>query len=274
MPDVPGEALLYTEYKFKWTRVERTAKRMNVSAAAETRTGLLKRLDFGRIRQRGWWIVLLLAAGTVVSAAFVHSWANCRYIYQVELDQYTSHPDSRVRPPQMRSTPLPTVLIRIGGQLLNTAGAWIGWAGGLYLVGLLLGERNVRFGTTIKIVAWSWLPFVVRGLAQCLYMWLTQDPIFSPGLSGLILDNTPPPPGGGYTYVAPTSAQRIWSALLAHLDVYLLWYFWLVVNGLRSMAAFKRRKALLVTTIVALFLGSLGLLPTGCGNTLGHLRLF
>jgi len=40
------------------------------------------------------------------------------------------------------------------------------------------------------------------------------------------------------------------------------------------MAAFKRRKALLVTTIVALFLGSLGLLPTVFGNTLGHLRLF
>jgi hypothetical protein len=247
---------------------------MNVSAVAETRTKLLKRLDFGRIRQRGWWIVLLVAAGTIVLAALFQSWANCWYVYEVERDHYSAHSDSHVRPPQMRSTPLPTVLIRIGGQLLSTACAWLGWSGGLYLVGLLYRDRNVRFATTIKVVAWSWLPFVVRGLAQSVYMWLTQDPIFNPGLSGLILDNTPPPPGGGYAYVAPTSAQRIGSALLAHLDVYLLWHFWLVVNGLRSMAAFERRKALLVTTIVALFLGSLSLLPTVFGNTLGHLRLF
>jgi hypothetical protein len=92
----------------------------------------LEQLDIERVRQRGWWIVLLLAVGTIVLATFVHSWADCRFFYQAELDQYLAHPDTYGRPPQMASMPLITVLIRTGGQLLSTIAAWIGWAGGLY----------------------------------------------------------------------------------------------------------------------------------------------
>jgi hypothetical protein len=125
----------------------------------------------------------------------------------------------------------------------------------------------------LRIVAWSWAPYVLRSIVQCLYMWLTGDPIYNPGLAGLVLDSTPPPPGGGYTYVMPTSAQQLWAALLAHLDVYLFGQLALVVLGLRREAGLQRKKALIVTALVGLFLGAVVIL-TSFGGSLGRLRLF
>jgi hypothetical protein len=246
---------------------------MNVSARAATRSKLPGKLGLGRIRQR-WWIVLLLAIGTIVLAAFVRSWAECRYIYQVELACYQAHPDGVVRAPQVRSIPTLTVLVRAGGKLLNTTAAWTAWTAGLYLLGLLLGQRESRLGTTLQVVAWGWLPFVARGLVQAVYMALAQDPIYNPGLSGLVWDNTPPPPGGGYHYVVPTQSQQIWTAWLAHLDVYLFWHLALIVGGLRRVGGYTLRKALVATLSVTLLLAALGLLPAIFGTAFRQFRLF
>ena len=247
---------------------------MNIIAAAKTDSNPFKQIDLDRVRQRGWWIILLLAIGTIVLSTLVRSWADCQFFYQAELEYYLAHPGEFGRPPQPASAPIITKLMRMVGQLLNTAAAWIGWTGGLYLIGLLLGQRDIRFGTVLKIVAWSWLPFIIRGLAQCAYMWLTKDPIFNPGLSGLIRDNTPPPPGGGYHYIMPTKGQLIGSALLAPLDAYLFWHLGLIVGGLKTHAGYPIRKALLVSVIVGLTLLFIGLLPTIFGNALGQFRLF
>lgn len=247
---------------------------MNVNVAARTTLGPFKRLDIEHIRQQRWWVILLLAAGTIVLVVLVGSWAQCQYLYQAELNHYLANADTFGRPPQLASMPVITKVMRIAGQLLSTIAAWIGWTGGLYLVGLLLGRRDVRLGTMLRVVAWSWLPFVVRGLAQSGYMWLTCDPIFNPGLSGLIWDNTPPLPGGGYAYVAPTSSQQLWAALLSHLDVYLIWQLGLIASGMRRTAGFRLKVALLATSIVALALASLNLLPVLFADTFRQLRLF
>jgi hypothetical protein len=247
---------------------------MNVQATARARGRWFRQIDVARFRQRGWWVILLLAAGTIVVGAFVGSWTECRYIHQVELDQYLSDPGAVVRQPERRPVPVLTVLIRVGGQLLASAGAWVGWTGGLALISPLLGEGKTRFGTLARVVSWSWLPIVLRGVIQCLYMYLAGDPIYNPGLSGLVLDSTPPPPGGGYGYVTPTPAQQLWAVLLARLDVYLFAHLALLVRGLRRASGLQRRKALIVTSIVGLCLGGAGILVGTLGGTLGHLRLF
>jgi hypothetical protein len=218
--------------------------------------------------------VFTLAVATIVTMTLVRSWADCRYFYQAELEHYQAHPDAYTRPPQQAVMPRVTILIRIAGQLLNTVAAWIGWTGGLYLVGLLLNRREVRFGAILQIVAWSWLPFVVRGLVQSVYMGLTQDPIFNPGLSGLVFDNTPPPPGGGYHYVMPTAGQRLWSTLLAHVEVYLFWQLSIIAGGLQSVADWARGKAWLGTAIVVLLVAAMVLLPAILGNRFQQFRLF
>jgi hypothetical protein len=225
----------------------------------------------GRVRQSSWWVVLALTIAMIVTVTLVRSWADCQYFYQAELEHYLAHPDAYARPPQPAVMPRITVLMRIAGRLLNTLAAWIGWTGGLYLVGLL-NRREVRFSAILQIVAWSWLPFVVRGLAQSVYMGLTQDPIFNAGLSGLVFDDTPPPPGGGYPYVMPTTGQRLWSALLAHVDVYLFWHLASVVGGLQRVAGLRRGKAWRNASIVVLFLAGMVLLPNILD--LGRFRLF
>jgi hypothetical protein len=247
---------------------------MNVNAAAQATLRPLKRLDIERLFQRRWWIVLLLTMGTIVLTSLVRSGAECQYFYRAELDHYSSSPDTFGRPPQLASMPVMTKVMRIVGAALDTVAAWIGWAGGLTLVGLLLGQRELGLGRALRVVAWSWLPFVLRSLVQSVYMGLTYDPLFNAGLSGLIWDNTPPPPGGGYAYVMPTASQRLWAALLSHLDVYLVWQLGLVVSGLHRRAGFTLKKALLATSIVALALVCLGLLPVLFEGTFRQFRLF
>jgi hypothetical protein len=234
----------------------------------------IKQFGLARIRQHRWWLVFVLAAVAIGLAGLARSWADCRFFYQAERAVYLSQPGTYGREPQMASIPLLTVLIRVGGQLLSTVAAWMAWAGGLYLAGLLLGQREASFVTTLKVVAWSWLPFVVRGLAQAIYMQFAQDPIFNSGLSGLVWDNTPPPPGGGVGYVMPTQGQQVWAALLSRVDLYLFWHLALVVSGLRKTARYPRQKAIATTLIVALALGALGLVPALFGNTFRSFRLF
>jgi hypothetical protein len=195
-------------------------------------------------------------------------------LYRAELAYTVAHPDAYTRSPEPAPVPVPTVLIRIAGKLLYTTATWGAWSVGLYLVGLLLGQREARLGTTFRVVAWSWLPFVVRGLAQCVYMGLTQDPIYNPGLSGLVWDNTPPPPGGGYHYVMPTQGQQVWAALLARTDVYLFWHLALIVTGLRCLAGYAHKRALAATLTVAGALSGLGLFPVLFGTALRQFRFF
>jgi hypothetical protein len=247
---------------------------MNVNVAVKRTTSSLKRLDLGRIRERRWWLVLVLAVATVAMTAFVQKWAECQYLYQVERARAAAQPDALVRPPEPVPVPVPTVLIHIAGELLYKVVIWGAWSVGLYLVGLLLGQREARLGATLKVVAWSWLPFVVRGLVQCVYMALTQDPIYNPGLSGLVWDHTPPPPGGGYRYVMPTQGQQVWAALLARVDLYLVWHLAWIVAGLRGVAGYAQRKALVATGIVAGLLGALSLVPAVFSTALGQFRLF
>jgi len=228
----------------------------------------------GWIQRHGWWIVAPLAVVTIVVGSFVRSWTDCRYFYQAEMGVYLANPGAFVRPPEQAALPVPTVLIRIAGQVVNMLVTWVGWAGSTYLLALLLGQTSLPLGTAIRVIAWSWLPFVVRGVAQCGYMWLTGDPIFNPGLSGLFVDNTPPAPGGGYHFLMPTQRQVILAALLSQVDVYLFWQLGLMVRGLQRSGGFTFRKALTITLVVVTVMASLGLLPSIFQETFSRFRFF
>jgi hypothetical protein len=247
---------------------------MNVNVSVKRVSRPLKQLDLERVCERRWWLVLVVAAATIVACAFVRKWAECQFLYQAERTYAAARPDAHARPPEPASVPALTVLIGIAGELLYTALTWGAWSAGLYLVGLLLGQREARLGAMFKVVAWSWLPFVARGLVQAAYMGLTQDPIYNPGLSGLVWDHTPPPPGGGYHYLMPTQGQQVWAALLARVDLYLFWHLALIVAGLRRLAGYAHRKALVAAGIVAGLLGALGLVPALFSTALRQFRLF
>jgi hypothetical protein len=247
---------------------------MNVNIAVKRAARPFRRLDLARARERRWWLVLVLAAATIVASAFVQKWAECQFLYQAERTYAAARADAYSRPPQPASLPVLTVLLGIAGELLYTAATWGAWSAGLYLASLLLGQREAHLGATFKVVAWSWLPFVARGMVQCVYMALTRDPIYNPGLSGLVWDNTPPPPGGGYNYTMPTQGQQVWAALLAQVDLYLFAHLALIVTGLRGAVGCARRTALAATGIVAGVLGALGLVPVVFDTAFRQFRLF
>ncbi|MBN1641282.1 MAG: hypothetical protein JXA09_08600 [Anaerolineae bacterium] len=231
-------------------------------------------LGWGQSWARWWWVMTLLAVGAIALNTVVWTWADCRYLDEMQMAQYRARPDDYGAPPEPVRPPLITPVMRIAGRVVSAASGWIGWAIGLFLVGLLLGLDDLGFATGLKIALWSWLPYVVCALAQCLYMGLTGDPIYNPGLSGLVLDQTPPPPGGGYVYVMPTQGQLLSSELLARVDLYLFWRLALVAAGVRRQADQAWWKGLLIALGVGGMLLAIALLPAFFPGAFTRFRFF
>jgi hypothetical protein len=233
---------------------------------------LTEKLD--KVRKSGWWIPALLSVLVVVVLVFVQSRADCQHIYQIQLDYYAQHPEQPGCPTEAPSPPTMTLVLRAGGRVFGTIATWLVWAGGLYLAVIVLGQHGLSFGILLKLVLWSWAPYVVRGLIQIVYMWLSDDPIYNPGLSGLVIDHAPPPLGGGQRYVMPTHVQLALAALLSRLDVYLVWQLSLVLGGLGTASKLSRKQTALVTLVIWLVLVLLGIIPAVSPDTFSRLRLF
>lgn len=143
----------------------------------------------------------------------------------------------------------------------NLLGIWIGWLvtfGLLHLTLTLLGGRGST-RSTMNIVAWASLPYLIREVVRIGYMVIAQKIIVSPGLSGF----------------APTAGMLgpFIGALLGQIDLYLLWYILLIILGVTVSDKLSRAKALggvLFTTLLMMFLQAvpslLGALLTGVAS--------
>jgi len=260
---------------------------MNVAAtdAPSKQTGVF-RLLFGALINpkatmaalRGarwtWWaipvfLILVITVLTVVA----YSTADCRYIYQLEMDHYASSPNQGGRPPDP-ITPLPiTMAIRAAGRVLSAGGAWIVWSGALYLVLILLGRNGVTFGSVWTLVLWAWMPYAVRGVLQSIYMTVAHRPVYNQGLSGLVVDRTPPPMMT-FNYVIPTTNEQALATFLARLDVYLIWQLALMVIGAMALTRLSRRKAVAVVVGIWLVFAVISLIPQFFPATFARFRYF
>jgi hypothetical protein len=116
--------------------------------------------------------------------------------------------------------------------VLAVAGVWLGWlivGGVLHLVFTLLGGRGSN-RSSLNVVAWAALPFVVRDLVRIIYMLAAGRLIQSPGLSGLVDTQA----GGLSLFCA---------GLLGLFDLYLIWHVALIGLGLRSAERVSPAKA-------------------------------
>jgi hypothetical protein len=130
--------------------------------------------------------------------------------------------------------------------LLGVLGLWLVTGFLLHLVLTLLGGRSSS-GQVLNVVAWASLPFAVRDGVRIAAMLNSSQLLTSPGLAGF----APAGEGGGALYLA---------ALLALVDIYLLWHVLLLGRGLRAAAGLSRGKtwgAVLVTVLVLLLLRGL-----------------
>jgi hypothetical protein len=152
-------------------------------------------------------------------------------------------------------------------------GSWIVWAGALYLALILLGQNGVGFGSVWTLVLWAWMPYVVRALLQSAYMTIVSRPVYNQGLSGLVVDRTPPPPMTLH-YVIPTTNDVALASLLERFDVYLLWQLALMVVGVTALSKLSRKKAMVLTCGLWIAFALISLIPSFFPRTFARFRYF
>jgi hypothetical protein len=117
--------------------------------------------------------------------------------------------------------------------LTGVAGVWVGWliVGGLvHLVLTMLGGRGAT-GSAMNLVAWASLPFAVLDIVRIVAMLPTHRLITHPGLSGFVA----PADEGFGVYLA---------ALLALVDIYIIWHIALLVIGVRAQDGLSLGRAI------------------------------
>lgn len=205
-----------------------------------------------RARRVAAWLPAVLMIGVVTLTTWAHSYAYGHYLYADQAAYYAQHPEyAAFAPPMPTFAPMLTILIRIAERLAGLFGEWALWAVELYLICILAGQRDATFGATLKLTLWSWLPYIVRGLLQSAYMFLMRDPLFNPGLSGLLVDNTPPAMGQFEYVTMVPRATRLWGTALAYFDIYLVWHLALLWIGLPFFTRLPRKWAWLVVSGIA-----------------------
>jgi len=223
---------------------------------------------------RTWWLPALLAAFLVVLPIVVAAPITARQAREaflaaqeqmgerVEREMSAEEQAQVEQAMSITASPLITVVFPAVGGVVGRVVGWLAWAGALYLAGLALGGRST-FGQMFRMVVWAWLPYVLRGLLQTVYILASGQLIANPGLSGLVQGDrsvsemvlTPPSPG-----------QTLLVALLSQVDLFLVWNLILLVIGVTAVTRLPRRKAILLTLGVWLLLTALGLVPALVGS--------
>ncbi len=124
-------------------------------------------------------------------------------------------------------------------------GVYLGWLvlGWLLHLGLtLLGGRGSS-QQVLNVTAWSLLPFALRDVVRTVAMWNNGELLSTLGLSGFA------PPGEG-------SLMLYLAAVLAFVDIYLLWHWVLLGIGLSAGSNLSKSKTwtAVLLTAIALFL--------------------
>lgn len=130
--------------------------------------------------------------------------------------------------------------------VLGVIAAWlvVGWL--LHLLLTLMGGR-ASSRQTLNVVAWASLPFAVRHVVRTGAMLANDQLISHPGLSGFVVGEQ-----GNVAIFA--------GALLALIDIYVIWHILLLVIGVRSedtLPAQKAWTAVLFTVVLVLLVRAL-----------------
>lgn len=195
-----------------------------------------------------WFTPLFILSITTIGRELVSGWLTQQAALMGELPlppdfQYYSPEQQAQFMQAIQSTQSP-VFMYILPIMAGLVGLWIGWiiTGSLiHLTQTLLGGRT-EISTTLTVVAWASLPFLLRDVVRICYMLITRNLIQYPGLSGLLpLDSE--------------GAAIFLSKFLARIDLYLIWYIVLIFIGVRyvsKMSVGKTTFGILLTLLVIL----------------------
>jgi hypothetical protein len=223
---------------------------------------------------RTWWLPALLAALLIVLPIVVAAPLTARQAREAFLaaqeqmgervdGEMSAEEQARVEQAMsITASPLITAVFPAVGGVVGRVVGWLAWAGALYLAGLAVGGRST-FGQMFRMVVWAWLPYVLRGLLQTVYILASGQLIAHPGLSGLVQGDRPV---SEMVLTPPSPGQTLLVALLSQVDLFLIWNLILLVIGVTVVTRLPRRKAILLTLGVWLLLTALGLVPALVGS--------
>jgi len=163
----------------------------------------------------------------------------------------------------MGVSPVVTVVFPLVGKII---GIWLGWIllGSIFHLSLTLNGSRSSSRSALNIVAWSSVPFLLKDIVQIIAILVTRQLISQPGLSGFIAEGVT----GFNSYLA---------ALLALVDLYLIWQIVLMGIGAMKISGLKTGKAWLATLIAVVIFLILKALPgfvIAQINTLSPTRMF
>jgi hypothetical protein len=141
----------------------------------------------------------------------------------------------------------------IVGGLITLAVMWLVGGGILYFLGLVAGGE-ANFAQSFAILAWSWLPYLLRNLVLAAYVSYSGQMI-NKGLSFLVATGDQAKDAANWLYV-----------LLSQFDLFYLWHLVLVVVGLVAVGRFSKTKATIVGMIYLAVTTALSLVPTLVGT--------
>jgi hypothetical protein len=223
---------------------------------------------------RTWWLPALLAALLIVLPIVVAAPLTARQAREAFLaaqeqmgervdGEMSAEEQARVEQAMsITASPLITAVFPAVGGVVGRVVGWLAWAGALYLAGLAVGGRST-FGQMFRMVVWAWLPYVLRGLLQTVYILASGQLIAHPGLSGLVQGDRPV---SEMVLTPPSPGQTLLVALLSQVDLFLIWNLILLVIGVTVVTRLPRRKAILLTLGVWLLLTALSLVPALVGS--------
>ncbi|MGQ0604022.1 MAG: YIP1 family protein [Anaerolineales bacterium] len=142
------------------------------------------------------------------------------------------------------------VFLYVFPGIVALLGVWIGWVLMSALLHLLLTMLGGRSATraALNVVAWASLPLAVRAIARATDIFIEQKLIVAAGFSGYVSAD------GGAVW-------EFIKAVLASVDIFLIWHLVLVVIGARQASGLSLQKVAASTLITALIVLALQALP-------------
>jgi hypothetical protein len=176
---------------------------------------------------RVWLTPMLVLTLSALGRVLVEGWLKQQAALMGEIQyppdfQYYS-PEMQAQFMQAQQATQSPVFLYVFPALIALLSVWVGWmlvSGLLHLVFTMLGGRGDT-GSAFNLVAWGGLPFAIRDVVRLAAMLASKQLIQSPGLAGFAT----PGAQGFAAFIA---------ALLAFVDIYLLWHILLLIVGVRA----------------------------------------
>lgn len=192
---------------------------------------------------RLWLPPLLLITGVTLLRILIEGWLSLRKAAQGEIplppDWTYYTPEMQAQYMQAAEATKSPVFVYVLPVIMGLVFIWLGWiiiSSLLHLTFTMAGGRGTN-ASAFNLVAWASIPFALRELLRVIYLLVVQQPIISAGLSGFITKTG----SGGLLFA---------SALLALVDIFLVWHITLLVIGAKRTETIPTAKSFAVVMVV------------------------